>query len=66
MIFKDIQAIFIPELTIITKDLYKPRISKGEGTFKIEPLKKIKIQTNHLGIFKRAGCVENFTEIQAF
>ena len=31
MVFKYIQAIFIPEFTIITKVSVKPKVYKGEG-----------------------------------
>ena len=52
MVFKDIQAILklIPEFTIITTFLDKPRILKGRGALKFE-LGKIRV--NLLGVFMR-------------
>ena len=43
MVFKDIQAIFIPEFLIITTVLDEPRFSKegGRGTLKIKPEKNV-------------------------
>ena len=66
MVFKDIQAILIPEFTIMTEVLDKSRISKGGGALKIDPGYFLKIQPNSLGIFTRENCVKNPFKIKAF
>ena len=62
MVFKDIQAILMPEFTIITIFLNKPRISKEGRELNFEPEKILKIRPNHLRVFTREGCVENLTK----
>ena len=65
MIFKDIQAIHIPEFTIIATVLDTPRISKGGGALKIKPGKLLKIRPTHLGVFKRGSWEEHFIKTEA-
>ena len=66
MLFKVIQAILIPEFTIIITVLGKPRISNGEGALKIEPRIFSKIRQNYIRVFTRGSCVENVNNIEAF
>ena len=66
MVFKDIQAIFIPEFTIKTKVLDKKIISNGGGALKIEPGKNLKIRQNYPKILTRRSCVENVVRIEVF
>ena len=66
MVFKNIQAILIPEFTIITTFLDKSKISRVGGFLKRKPGKTFKIRPNHLGVFTRGSCIENFIKIIAF
>ena len=60
MIFKNIQAIHIPEFTIITKFLNRPRIPEGGGTVPEIPTREF------FSKFTRGSCVESFIKIVAF
>ena len=52
MVLKDIQAILIPEFTIITTYLGKPIISREREDLKFESVKNLKIRENYFGVFK--------------